>query len=46
MFAAHGFENVHSDVRDASPHLALATHECNLLIHELIVRKTLNEGVA
>ena len=35
-----------SDVREAPPFLALAKHECNLLIHELIARKTLNADVA
>ncbi|MCJ1457452.1 hypothetical protein MMC28_007820 [Mycoblastus sanguinarius] len=45
FFIAGGLGNVQSDVRDAPPRLALAMHECNLLIHELIARKTQNEGV-
>ncbi|KAI4263041.1 MAG: hypothetical protein L6R42_001800 [Xanthoria sp. 1 TBL-2021] len=46
IFAASGLVDIQSDVRDAAPHLALAMHECNLSIHELIARKTQNEGVA
>ena len=45
FFTDVGLRDVQSDVRDASPHLALAMHECNLLIHELIARKTQNEYV-
>ena len=45
LFIDVGFRDVQSDIRDASPHLALAMHECNLLIHELIARKTQNEDV-
>lgn len=40
LFELAGLEQVHSDLRDAPPHLALAMHECNLTIHELIARQT------
>ncbi|KAA8627694.1 umta methyltransferase family protein [Pyrenophora tritici-repentis] len=39
-FELAGLEQMHTDVRDAPPHLALAMHECNLTIHELIARQT------
>ncbi|KAL8782129.1 MAG: hypothetical protein Q9213_005663 [Squamulea squamosa] len=45
-FTKGGLVDVESDVRDAPQHLALAMHECNLSIHELIARKTHNESVA
>ena len=45
LFVDSGLGDVESDVRDAPPHLALAMHECNLLIHELIARKTQNEDM-
>ena len=45
LFTDGGLRDVQSDVRDAAPHLALAMHECNLLIHELIARKTQNESL-
>jgi len=46
IFAKGGFEEVQSDVKEALPHLALAMHECNLVIHELVVKQTQNESVA
>jgi hypothetical protein len=46
LFSSAGLEEVESDVRDAAPHLAIAMHECNLVIHELIARKSQNEQVA
>lgn len=45
-FKEGGLQDVRSDVRDAPMHLALAMHECSLLIHELVVRKTQNPEVA
>ncbi|CAF9926351.1 hypothetical protein IMSHALPRED_006938 [Imshaugia aleurites] len=45
LFTNSGLGDVQSDARDAPPHLALAMHECSLPIHELIARKTQNEGV-
>lgn len=39
-------EAVESDVRDMPPHLELATHECNLLLPELVMRKARREGEA
>ncbi|KAE8143894.1 S-adenosyl-L-methionine-dependent methyltransferase [Aspergillus pseudotamarii] len=44
-FEAAGFENIKSESRDAPPHLALAMHECNLLISEILARKSKNEKV-
>lgn len=46
LFEDEGLQQVKSDVRDAPLHLALAMHECNLLIHELVARKTKNADVA
>ncbi|KAL4747552.1 hypothetical protein BDW72DRAFT_182562 [Aspergillus terricola var. indicus] len=40
-----GLESVESDVKDAPPDVAMATHNCNLAIHELIARKTGNHAV-
>ncbi|KAE8374948.1 hypothetical protein BDV26DRAFT_268828 [Aspergillus bertholletiae] len=40
-----GMEGVEADVKDPPPHLALAKHECSLIIHELISRKTQNTAV-
>jgi hypothetical protein len=45
-FSQAGLEEVESDLREAKPHLALALHECGLMIPELIARKTQNEQVA
>ncbi|KAB8258652.1 S-adenosyl-L-methionine-dependent methyltransferase [Aspergillus pseudonomiae] len=44
-FEAAGFENVKSEARDAPPHLALALHECNMLINEILPRKAKNATV-
>lgn len=41
-----GLCNVQADVRDAPNHLALAMHECNLLVHELLARTTKIESYA
>lgn len=45
LFTNGGLGDVQTDIRDAPPHLAFAMHECNLMIHELIARKTHNDGV-
>ncbi|PSN72074.1 hypothetical protein BS50DRAFT_607536 [Corynespora cassiicola Philippines] len=45
-FSQAGLEEVEADVKDSPMYLALAAHECNLLIHELLVRKTQNKQVA
>ena len=43
LFEAAGLEAVESHViKDAPPHIALATHECNLVIHELVARRSGN----
>lgn len=44
-FETAGFDNVKYEPRDAPPHLALAMHECNLLISEILARKSKNEKV-
>ncbi|KAL4938411.1 hypothetical protein BDV06DRAFT_215136 [Aspergillus oleicola] len=44
-FQSLGLDRVQSDVRDAPPYLALTTHDCNLIVHELIARKTGNIAV-
>lgn len=46
LFEDQGLQQVQSDVRDAPLHLAIAMHECSLLIHELVVRKTKDADVA
>lgn len=40
QLGAAGFEAIESDVRDMPPHLELATQENNLLLPELIMRKS------
>lgn len=37
--AAAGYENVKEDARDAPSLLALALHDCNIMIHETFARK-------
>lgn len=39
MLLESGLEDVESDIKDAPPHLALASHECNLLIHNIFMKK-------
>ncbi len=36
-------EDVESDAREAPPYLALAMHECNLPIHDLVARQANNQ---
>ncbi|KAI0553288.1 S-adenosyl-L-methionine-dependent methyltransferase [Xylaria curta] len=38
--------DVHIDVRDAPGYLAMAMHECNITIHELLCRTTRNKEVS
>ncbi|QKX57692.1 uncharacterized protein TRUGW13939_04810 [Talaromyces rugulosus] len=45
LYRAAGLAAVEEDVRDAPSHLALAMHECNLPIHELVARKSKNKAV-
>ncbi|KAI1410802.1 UMTA methyltransferase family protein [Hypoxylon sp. FL1857] len=45
-FSAAGFVDIETDIRDASPWLAFMFHECGLIMHELIARKTKNEKMA
>lgn len=44
-FSTAGFIEVESDKNDCAPHLAFMLHECGLMIHELIYRKTKNENM-
>ncbi|KAL4788908.1 hypothetical protein BDV19DRAFT_395546 [Aspergillus venezuelensis] len=46
IFQSLGLDGVQSDVRDAPPDLAMASHCCNLAVHELIARKTGNDEVS
>jgi hypothetical protein len=46
IFERAGFVDVKKDTRDAPPHLAFQFHECGLMIHELIARKTKNTVMA
>jgi hypothetical protein len=46
FFSNAGLEAVESDVREAKPYLALAMHECGMMIPELIARKIKNKDVA
>ncbi|KAI0173876.1 UMTA methyltransferase family protein [Pestalotiopsis sp. NC0098] len=46
LFSQAGFVDVEKDTKDAPPHLAFQFHECGLMIHELIARKTKNERMA
>lgn len=43
IFAAAGFIETEVDKNDCPPHMAFVLHECGLMIHELIYRKTKNE---
>ncbi len=43
FFHQAGLEEVESDIKDAPPHLALAKHECNLVMHDMFIRNTKNE---
>ncbi|KAI1075742.1 S-adenosyl-L-methionine-dependent methyltransferase [Whalleya microplaca] len=46
VFEEHGLQAIESDVREAPHDLALAMHECNLPIHELIAQQTRNKELA
>lgn len=43
IYAEVGFVEVEVDKIDCAPHMAFMLHECGLMIHELIYRKTKNE---
>lgn len=43
IYAGAGFIEVEVDTNDCPPHMAFMLHECGLMIHELIYRKTKNE---
>ncbi|KAI1496605.1 UMTA methyltransferase family protein [Biscogniauxia marginata] len=46
IFSDSGLVDVEVDAHDSPPHLAFLMHECGLIMHELIARKTQNEQVA
>ncbi|KAL2759085.1 hypothetical protein ACRALDRAFT_2041091 [Sodiomyces alcalophilus JCM 7366] len=43
LFSTEGLDLIEADVRDAPPHLAWTTHQCNLLVHELLARQAGNQ---
>lgn len=43
IYTDAGFVEVEVDKNDCAPHMAFMLHECGLMIHELIYRKTKNE---
>ncbi|KAL6231681.1 hypothetical protein BDW75DRAFT_233397 [Aspergillus navahoensis] len=45
LFERCGLSDVQADIKDAPPYLALANQECNLVMHELIARKTRSPAV-
>ncbi|OTB05903.1 hypothetical protein M426DRAFT_10046 [Hypoxylon sp. CI-4A] len=45
-FAAAGFVDTETDIRNAKPWLEFMFHECGLMMHELSARKTNNEKMA
>ncbi|KAK5996313.1 N-methyltransferase tcpN [Cladobotryum mycophilum] len=45
LFLAAGLE-VESDIKDAPPHTAWSTHQCNLMIHEMMASQTGNQNLA
>ncbi|ROW17079.1 hypothetical protein VPNG_01298 [Cytospora leucostoma] len=46
LFAESGLVNTESDDREMPAALAYFIHECNLMIHELLIRQTQNKEVA
>ncbi|KAI1879814.1 hypothetical protein JX265_001435 [Neoarthrinium moseri] len=46
IFSDRGIADVDADVHTAPPHWAYLMHECGLIMHELIARKTQNEQMA
>lgn len=46
IFSESGLVDVKTDVHETPPHLAFLMHECGLIMHELIARKTRNENMA
>lgn len=45
-FESAGLQVLATDIKDAPRHLAWSSHQCNLVIHELLPRMTKNEEVA
>ncbi|KAK8091446.1 hypothetical protein PG997_001807 [Apiospora hydei] len=46
IFRASGLADVDVDIHTTPPHWAYLEHECGLIMHELIARKTQNEAMA
>ncbi|KAK8022824.1 hypothetical protein PG993_013591 [Apiospora rasikravindrae] len=46
IFRGCGLADVEADVHTTPPHWAYLEHECGLIMHELIARKTQNEAMA
>ncbi|KAI1393094.1 UMTA methyltransferase family protein [Hypoxylon trugodes] len=46
IFSRGGLVDVETDIHDSPPHLGFLMHECGLIMHELIARKTKNEKMA
>ncbi|KAI1819537.1 S-adenosyl-L-methionine-dependent methyltransferase [Xylaria intraflava] len=46
LFSDAGLQDVQVDARDAPGHLALAMHECNLALHNLLAQTTTSEELA
>lgn len=46
IFSDRGLVDVDADVHTTPPHWAYLMHECGLIMHELIARKTQNEQLA
>lgn len=46
IFSGRGLLDVDADVHTTPPHWGYLMHECGLIMHELIARKTQNEHMA
>ncbi|KAI0179709.1 UMTA methyltransferase family protein [Hypoxylon sp. FL1284] len=46
FFLDCGLQDVEAEIHDSPPHLAWLMHECGLVMHELIARKTQNKEMA
>lgn len=45
FFQQANLQEVQSDVREAPPYMAVAKHECNLIVPEMLARTTQNPAV-
>ncbi|KAE8344693.1 hypothetical protein BDV24DRAFT_127010 [Aspergillus arachidicola] len=46
VYAGCGFEAIRTHVCDAPSYMMTAMHECNLVMHEIFIRKTKEEAAA